>query len=1022
MKFRRFLSVLIALCICVSMFTTVASAATVDGAVSAPAFPTATVDKLTNVPTNVQLSVFGENGVLQPTAEKVSKLGTAYTFTADEVSEETFDYYKNWRCDFIVTFDQDIEAGTFGLYGKYGDYEIAFVYPEDIHAGDKINLVESSGLGKLDYDYIKNTVGTFTCGAFNLDSANARKRMTVELCLWEDDDQAASPQRIAIKSYGFGDLGKIVRPDLPTATVEKLTNVPTNVKLSAFDEKGELQPAPEKVSKLGAAYIFTADDVSDETFDYYKNWRCDYIVTFEDDIPAGTFGLYGKYGDYEIAFVYPEDIHAGETINLVESSGLGKLDYDYIKNTVGTFTCGAFNLDEANHGKTMKVNLVIWKDGEKEETEEILTKNVYNFGDLATLVEPELPVAIVEKIAPEENAPVYVMTDVTDPTSIVKTGSVTNIEEVYLFTLNPEESEATSEYYKDWLCDFKVTFNKNIPANTFGLYGSYGDYNIAFVYPYDIHTGDHLYLLDLIKVGDWSYDDIKNFVREFKCGAFNLSEVNRNKGKLMDVDLVMWPPETDPDADGTTTVAHEVYDFGDLTTINVTIAASAKDANGNPVAATVSGGGDFNVGTQVTLTANPASGYSFQGWYLDGEKVSDGADYTFTALADAEYTAVYASVGDGILTVTADDFTIAFNGGAAGSGYGTQNYNKPVGTAVELNYPGDDFLYWVNSSYNIVSRDPNYSFVLVGTTDLYAVSSGDVQETETAYVVFHNAYDQVMQEARYNAFELEDQFPSVAPGKMGGIFKRWVIEDTQEEVSSDNYDAIISRMSATENVTIHVVPEYESVTGTYSVSVVIKDGDTTETVYTTETAIGEPTNITKEKVAQWSENRYEASQFGFFSIDGGNTAVTYGDMYTVISGANGTEIVVTAVVADAAEAEPVVLITEMFAAENGSGYKVSSTMRYFVPDNCTVREAGFVYSRSTDDPAKLTLDNVGNDNVKKHLSAYTESSGIYTMNINTNHSDRVFNVVAFIIYQDENGSIHTMYSDVASGSYATLNG
>ncbi|MBR1483877.1 MAG: hypothetical protein IJ598_13065, partial [Ruminococcus sp.] len=155
MKFRRFLSVLIALCICVSMFTTVASAATVDGAVSAPAFPTATVDKLTNVPTNVQLSVFGENGVLQPTAEKVSKLGTAYTFTADEVSEETFDYYKNWRCDFIVTFDQDIEAGTFGLYGKYGDYEIAFVYPEDIHAGDKINLVESSGLGKLDYDYIK---------------------------------------------------------------------------------------------------------------------------------------------------------------------------------------------------------------------------------------------------------------------------------------------------------------------------------------------------------------------------------------------------------------------------------------------------------------------------------------------------------------------------------------------------------------------------------------------------------------------------------------------------------------------------------------------------------------------------------------------------------------------------------------------------------------------------------------------------------------------------------------------------
>ena len=93
---------------------------------------------------------------------------------------------------------------------------------------------------------------------------------------------------------------------VPTASVVQLTgdDIPQNVALYAYDEHGELQPTLEKVSKLGAAYTFTADDVSDETYNYYKNWRCDYIITFAQDIEAGTFGLYGKYGDYEIAFVY----------------------------------------------------------------------------------------------------------------------------------------------------------------------------------------------------------------------------------------------------------------------------------------------------------------------------------------------------------------------------------------------------------------------------------------------------------------------------------------------------------------------------------------------------------------------------------------------------------------------------------------------------------------------------------------------------------------------------------------------
>ncbi|MDR3207362.1 MAG: S-layer homology domain-containing protein, partial [Oscillospiraceae bacterium] len=54
---------------------------------------------------------------------------------------------------------------------------------------------------------------------------------------------------------------------------------------------------------------------------------------------------------------------------------------------------------------------------------------------------------------------------------------------------------------------------------------------------------------------------------------------------------------------------------------------------------TVTGGGDYVVGTPVTVTATPNSGYAFDGWYdvtdpAAPQRVSNSAAYTFTA-ADA---------------------------------------------------------------------------------------------------------------------------------------------------------------------------------------------------------------------------------------------------------------------------------------------------------------------------------------------------------------------------------------------------
>lgn len=56
----------------------------------------------------------------------------------------------------------------------------------------------------------------------------------------------------------------------------------------------------------------------------------------------------------------------------------------------------------------------------------------------------------------------------------------------------------------------------------------------------------------------------------------------------------------------------------------------------------VSGGGTFEEGSSVTVTATPAEGYQFVAWQEGGQNVSTSASYTFTATANRSLTAVFA--------------------------------------------------------------------------------------------------------------------------------------------------------------------------------------------------------------------------------------------------------------------------------------------------------------------------------------------------------------------------------------------
>ncbi|MDR1563929.1 MAG: polysaccharide deacetylase family protein [Oscillospiraceae bacterium] len=81
----------------------------------------------------------------------------------------------------------------------------------------------------------------------------------------------------------------------------------------------------------------------------------------------------------------------------------------------------------------------------------------------------------------------------------------------------------------------------------------------------------------------------------------------------------------------------EVVHVGTVQTYTITATAATGG--------TVTGGGSYALGANVTLTATPNSGYTFDGWYEGGSKIpSAGAEYLFTVTAnrtlEARFTAI----------------------------------------------------------------------------------------------------------------------------------------------------------------------------------------------------------------------------------------------------------------------------------------------------------------------------------------------------------------------------------------------
>ena len=148
-----------------------------------------------------------------------------------------------------------------------------------------------------------------------------------------------------------------------------------------------------------------------------------------------------------------------------------------------------------------------------------------------------------------------------------------------------------------------------------------------------------------------------------------------------------------------------------------TISASANPTAGG----TVSGGGTYNYGSSCTLTATPATGYSFVRWTKNGSQVSTNASYSFTVTESASYVAVFSQNS---YTISASANPTA---GGTVSGGGTYQQGQSC-TLIATANAGYVFTNWTENG-TVVSTNATYSFTVTGNRTLVSNFEEQAQTT-----------------------------------------------------------------------------------------------------------------------------------------------------------------------------------------------------------------------------------------------------------------------------------------------------
>ena len=139
-----------------------------------------------------------------------------------------------------------------------------------------------------------------------------------------------------------------------------------------------------------------------------------------------------------------------------------------------------------------------------------------------------------------------------------------------------------------------------------------------------------------------------------------------------------------------------------------TVTVTANPSNGG----TVSGSGTYQQGGSCTVTATPATGYTFTNWTENGAQVSTNPNYTFTVNANHNLVANF-TINTYSIAATADP-----SAGGTVSGAGTYDHGESCTLSASA-HTGYTFTNWTENG-NVVSTNANFTFTVTGTRTLVA--------------------------------------------------------------------------------------------------------------------------------------------------------------------------------------------------------------------------------------------------------------------------------------------------------------
>ncbi len=182
---------------------------------------------------------------------------------------------------------------------------------------------------------------------------------------------------------------------------------------------------------------------------------------------------------------------------------------------------------------------------------------------------------------------------------------------------------------------------------------------------------------------------------------------------------------------------------------------------------TVTGAGSYYENTQCTLTATPATGYTFTNWKKGNSVVSTNASYTFTVSSTTagEYTATFTAIPQYTITASANPT----NGGTV-TGGGTFYENTSCTLTATAN-TGYAFSKWTKNGTQ-VSTNPTYTFTVTAAGSYVANFDQLVAHSVTCNTVEGGTIS-----ASVSSAYMGDEVTLTATADDGYFFSAWDVRD-----------------------------------------------------------------------------------------------------------------------------------------------------------------------------------------------------------------------------------------------------